>query len=62
MDEQRIAMMAATILAGYISDERSSADERTLKRAVDLAYRLNEVVVERLKSKAPLLPDSIQKP
>lgn len=57
MKEEAILMMAATILAGYISDERATADERTLKRAADLAIRLHEVVLERMADKAQNKPN-----
>lgn len=62
MKEEAILMMSATILAGYISDERSSADERTLKRAADLAIRLHEVVLERMADKASGKVEQIDKP
>jgi hypothetical protein len=47
MDEKEMASLAATILVGIIAGERAAADEKTLKRAVDLAYRLTSVVAER---------------
>ncbi len=47
MDEKEIAMLAATIMVGVITGERASADEKTLKRSVDLAYRLKAIVAER---------------
>ncbi len=47
MDENEIAKLSATILAGVIAGERASADEKTLRRAVDLAFRLKAIITEK---------------
>jgi hypothetical protein len=47
MDEKELALLAATILGGIIAGERLSADEKTLKRSIDLAYRLKTLIAER---------------
>lgn len=48
MDDKELAVLAATILGGLIAGERISADEKTLKRAIDLAYRMKILIAERL--------------
>ena len=48
MDDKELATLAATILSGIIVGERLSADEKTLQRSVDLAYRLKVLISERL--------------
>ena len=50
MKEDELTNLAATILGGIIAQERASADERTLKRAIDLAWRLKVLVAERLSA------------
>jgi hypothetical protein len=48
MDDKELAVLSATILGGLIAGERVSADEKTLKRSIDLAYRLKTLIAERL--------------
>jgi len=50
MDDKELSILAATILGGIIAGERASADERTLKRAIELACRLKVLIAERLSS------------
>ena len=47
MDDKELAVITAIILGGVIGGERTSADEKTIKRAIDLAYRLKELLEER---------------
>ena len=47
MEDKDLAIMAAIILGGIIGGERTSADEKTMKRAIDIAYRLNILLKER---------------
>jgi hypothetical protein len=54
MQENEIAMLAATILGGLIAGERAAVDEKTLKRALDLAYRLKTLVAERQSAAVPV--------
>jgi hypothetical protein len=56
MHDNEIAMLAATILGGFIAGERAAVDEKTLKRALDLAFRLKSLVAERQAATVPLPP------
>ena len=58
MDEKELALLAATILGGVIAGERAAVDEKTLKRSIDLAYRLKTLIAERLAAAATQTPVS----
>ena len=47
MEDKDITMVASIILAGVLAGEGITQDERTVKRAIDLAYRLKTLLNER---------------
>jgi hypothetical protein len=54
MEDKDITIAAAIILAGILSGEGVTQDDRTLKRAIDLAYQLKVLLNDRA-----LLPPKI---
>ena len=54
MEERDFAVITAIILAGIVGGERTSADEKTIKRSIDLAVRLRTLLLERAKGPAPV--------
>lgn len=53
MDDRELGIMAAIILGGIVGGERASADEKTIKRSIDIAIRLKSLLQERLKAQPP---------
>lgn len=51
MDDKELGVAAAIILAGIVSGEGTTNDDRATKRAIDLAYRLKKLLHERLSEK-----------
>jgi hypothetical protein len=47
MDEKEMRMAAMILLAGIISGEGTTNDDRALKRAIDLAYKMKTAFDER---------------
>jgi hypothetical protein len=52
MDDRELGIMAAIILGGIVGGERSSADEKTIKRSIDIAVRLKVLLQERIQAHA----------
>ncbi len=52
MEDRDLALMAAVILGGMVGGERSSADEKTIKRSIEAAYRLNVLLKEHRETDA----------
>ena len=48
MKEQELRTTAALLLAGMIAGEGTTNDERSVKRAIELAYKLNKAIDEHL--------------
>lgn len=49
MEDKDLGIIAAIILSGIVGGERTSADEKTIKRSVDIAIRLKAVLQERIQ-------------
>ena len=50
MEDKDLGIIAAIILSGIVGGERTSADEKTLKRSIDIAIRLKLLLQERIQS------------
>jgi len=51
MENTDLGIISAIILSGIVGGERLSADEKTIKRSIDIAIRLKALIQERLQAK-----------
>jgi hypothetical protein len=56
VEDKDLGIIAAIILSGIVGGERTSADEKTIKRSIDIAIRLKFLLQERLQTHTPLNP------
>ena len=47
MDEKELKLTAAILLAGMIAGEGTTNDERSVKRAIELAYKLAKAIDDK---------------
>jgi hypothetical protein len=50
MENDDLGIISAIILSGIVGGERMSADEKTIKRSIDIAIRLKFLLRERLQA------------
>jgi hypothetical protein len=56
MDDKDLGVIAAIILGGIVGGERTSMDEKTIKRSIDIAVRLKFLLQERIQAQADMNP------
>jgi hypothetical protein len=56
MEDKDLGIIAAIILSGIVGGERTSADEKTIKRSIDIAIRLKFLLQERLQTQSNSAP------
>ena len=56
MEDKDLGIIAAIILSGIVGGERTSADEKTIKRSIDIAIRLKFLLQERIQAKLDINP------
>jgi hypothetical protein len=62
MDDRDLGIISAIILSGIVGGERTSADEKTIKRSIDIAIRLKILLQERIQGKLVSNPISAETP
>ena len=59
MNDKELKTTAAILLAGMIAGEGTTNDERSVKRAIDLAYKLMNAIAEKQTSEFKPVQESI---